>query len=150
MNGVKFDGCSTNIIMITHCVPIPDCSNDIQGTLSGDVHRILPTGIKVIINDAGLCNSLLVFIGQDHVRVTSTIHIASLQIFGLHNFDSKDVGGGLANLFELWRSILCNDIRTSVDVDFTFKSVKLRQCILDVVQFDQGLSFVSGISRDRR
>lgn len=109
--------------MITHRIPIPNSRNNVQWALSGDIHRIFPPRIQIIIDDACLRYPLLVFIGQDHVRITASVHVTGFQILGLHHLDREDISGRFANLLELGWCVLCNHIGTCVDVDLLLESI---------------------------
>lgn len=141
MNRVEFDRRPTNVVMVTHRIPVPNRCDDVQRSLGRDIHSVFPSGIEVVVDDAGFGNSLLVLVRQDNVGITAAVHVACFQVFCLHDFDGKDIGSRLADLLELRRGILRDDIGASIHVDLMLESVQLGECILDVVQLDQRLSY---------
>ncbi len=123
MNGIQLDRRSANVIVITHCIPIPDRSNDIQRALCGDIDSIFPPRVEVVVDNARLCNPLLVLVSQDHVRIAATIHVAGFQVFCLHHFDCEDICSGFADFLELRWGVLCDYFGTCIDVDFALEPI---------------------------
>lgn len=64
--------------MIPQSVPIPYSSNYVQGSLGGNVHGLVPTGIEITIYDSRFGEALLVLIAKHHVWITETAHVAGL------------------------------------------------------------------------
>ena len=129
--------------MVTHGVPVPDCSDDVQWTLGRNIHGLIPPWIQVAVNDPRLCQAFLILVTKHDVGVAVTANIASLEIFCLDYLDSKDVVIDLLlALSDRWCMAL-NDSSARIHIDLVLQFVKLRSCKVDIVQLYERLESIS-------
>ena len=146
MDRIKLDRGPSDIVMIANCIPIPSSSDDVERALCGDVNGIFPSWIQVIVDNACFRDPLLMLVRQDDIGIAASVHVAGFEIFRLHNLDREHIRGRPAHLQSLRGRMLRDNFCATIDIDFPFKFVQLRKCILDVVQFDQRLIIPSATS----
>lgn len=139
MGRIQFDRSAPNTVVITKGIPIPYRRNYIQRALGRDIYRLIPARIEISIDNSGLGKALLILVAKNHVWITQTIYIASLEIFGFDDLDSKNIIGNISLALAHWRSVLLDDRRASVYIDLVLELVKLMGGIFDVVKFHKRL-----------
>ena len=125
--------------MVTHGIPVPDCSDDVQRSLRRNVDRLIPTWVQIAIYDPRLGQALLILIAKYNIRITVAADITSFEVLCFDYLNGEDVVIDLLlPLTDRWRMAL-NYGGTCIHVYLMFQFVKLSSGKVNVVELHEGL-----------
>lgn len=139
MRWVQLERSPANTVVVTHSVPVPDRSDDVQWALRCDIHCLIPPRVQVAIYDPCLGQAFLILVTEHDIGIAVTANIASLEIFCLDYFDSEDVVIDLLLALSDWRCVALNDSSTRIHIDLVLQLVKLGSGKVNVVELQEGL-----------
>ena len=139
MRWVQLKRSSTNTVVVSHRVPVPDRSDDVQWALGRNIHRFIPPRVQVAIYNPRLGQAFLIFITKNDVGIAVTTDITSLEIFCLDNFDCKDVIIDLLLALRNRRCMALNDSGARIYIDLVLQFIKLGSSKVNIVELYEGL-----------
>lgn len=143
MRWVQLERSPANTVVVSHGVPVPDSSDDIQWALRCDIYRLIPPWVQVAVNDPCLGQAFLILVTEHNVRIAVTANIASFEILCLDDLDSKDVVVNLLLALGDRRCMPLNDSCTRIHIDLVLQFVKLGSGKVDVVKLHERLEPMS-------
>src|SRR6478736_191621 len=138
MNGIEFERCASNIVVVTESIIVPNSCDHVDWALNCDVEGLVPTRVKTPLNDPCFVQSLLIFVAKYHIRITVAVGITRLEILGLNYFDREGVLVRSTGLF-LGSVNSFQQCSASIGIHSPFQLVKLLHGVFNIVQFDKGL-----------
>ncbi|KAK5624611.1 hypothetical protein RRF57_000327 [Xylaria bambusicola] len=138
MDWVQLERSSAHKIMVTKCIVIPDCCNNVERASHCHIHRFVPPRAQRSHNNSCFVQAFLVFIHKNNIRIARPVWIACLDLLGFNNLDSENVFRWSPDLS--FRPVhFLQDRGARIDIHGSLELIQFLHGPFDVVQFDQRL-----------
>src|SRR5215469_12324629 len=119
MGWIQLERRSTDAIMITKCIPIPNRGYYVQRSCGNNINRFIPTRVEVAVDDSSLCESLLILATKNYIWIAKAISVTCFEVLRLDDLDGEDIFLNLLLPLHWWSRMLLDDFCASININLT-------------------------------